>query len=163
VRPQVVTIEPLDYASPRGRESTYSPGVEICLVLDVLALFFFVSQAAFLLEMMGVNIRECGIPPYGHGSAYKSHALGSAEFVSDFPALAASIADLPREGLRFVGFCSFLANVVTFTVVSWIVTAYLIGRSIVVRRARRVFVCSLAVLMLATLPFIGSALVVAFD
>lgn len=163
MRPQRVLMEPLDYASPQGRGPARLSAARIFLILDLLALAFFVSQASFLIETTSINIRESGVPPYGYGSSYNGHALGNAEFVAEFPAIAAFIARLWDGKFNVLSYPAFFANAFTFTVISWLITAYLIGRLIFARGVRRAFVGSLGVLMLATLPYIWWALVVAFD
>jgi len=156
------TLAPIEYARIgqwRPKRSWWA----LWLGLDMASGVFLFSQLAFLLAMMNLNIHECFVPPYGGGSSYCSYALGDAEFVRAHPALAAWVAALPRGIFELAGGPAFLANLVTVTGISYVTAIYLLVRIFRTRRIWRVIMAVLAMLMIATLPFIYGAIVVRLD
>jgi hypothetical protein len=123
-------------------------------ILDGMAAAFLISQLAFLLEMMIVNIRL--------GSGYPQ-APGNSTFVQSFPTLPAWIVRLPSRPFRVLGYPSFLANAITFTGFTWVVAAYLVWRAIRTRGRRRVLMILIALSTLTTLPWIVPALMMKVD
>jgi hypothetical protein len=113
--------------------------------------------------MMVTNVAESNVPPYHAGSSYQSGALGNEDFVREYPHAAAFVVRLSRDGLMVVGTWAAVANVVTFTGISWAVGAYLVWRCFGTRRLRRVLTILLAVFAVLTLPYIRPALLVWFD
>jgi hypothetical protein len=159
---------PLEYATPgrryasphlKRRRNWFAP----VIVADVFAFAFLVSQISFLLGMMIINIRESGVPPYWNGSSYNPDALGSEEFVRDFPGAAAWIVKLPQELFEGFGYPAFVANALLFTIPSYIVTVYLVWRCFRSSRVSRVIFILAAALMAFTLLWIWPAIVVMFD
>jgi hypothetical protein len=154
---------PLDYASSREprRRPRLPPAAWVAL--DLAAVAFLVSQYAFLLAMMAINVRGSGVPPYGYGSGYRHRALGNADFVRAHPAVAAFVAERRGDRLEILGFPAAVANALTLTGVSWAVAAYLVWRCFRTRGARRVMTALVAVLALVTLPYVYPALLVWLD
>jgi hypothetical protein len=133
------------------------------IVADVVSFAFLLSQLSFLLAMMITNIRECGVPPYGHGSSYNEDALGSAEFVLEFPRLAAWVIKFPQGLFETLGDPAFIGNAFLFTIPSYVVAAYLVWRCFGSSRVWRVIFVLAAAAMAFTLLWIGPAIVVRFD
>ncbi|HEY7119802.1 MAG TPA: hypothetical protein VH475_24635 [Tepidisphaeraceae bacterium] len=157
-------VETLEYASAGSDRALWLAVIKRLIpAFDVTALVFVVSQYSFLFAMAVINIHECGVPPYGHGSSYNDRALGSADDVADFPRLAAWIASVDKSAAETLGGPAFLANLLSFTVFSYVLSAYLVVRAIMMRGTRRVVMAALAVLMVLTLPFIWAAVVVGLD
>jgi hypothetical protein len=153
----------LEYASPQPPRRRWYRHPALFAFLDLAAILFLASQIAFMFDMMITNINECGVAPYGVGSSANSRALGNGDFVRAYPNAAAWIHGARSGWWPVLSFPAMLANAVTFTAFSWFVAGYLVCRTFVTRRFRRVLIVVAAALMLATLPWIWETLLVFFD
>ncbi len=147
---------PLDYGIPRQRRLPTKGGLFIAL--DLFALAYGISQWAFLLAMMIINIRETN-----GGSSYTDNALGNADFVRSHPGLAAWIGTWNLGWFEAVGTPAMMANMLTLSIYSYLVVAYLVYRVFKTRRTMRIALGVLTLIMLVSLLYIHPAMVVRSD
>jgi hypothetical protein len=153
----------LEYASPELPRQRWYRHPLLLACADTAAILFLLSQLVFMFDMMITNINECNVAPYGFGSSYNSNALGNADFVRTYPRVAAWIHGARNPWCVLASRPAMIANAFTFTGFSWMVAGYLVWRVFNARRYRRVLIVPVALLMLATLPWIWHTLIVFFD
>lgn len=155
---------PLEYAAPSARTNREVLRRRLLVAADAVAVVLVLSQVAFLLAMMSINIWESGVPPYGKGSSYNDNALGNADFVRNHPDAAAAIAAIDDHTLEAtVALPALLLNLVTAGLAPWALAGYLAYRGYVMRRARRVLLWSAGAILSLALPFIPAAIDVCLD